>query len=476
MALFGKKKQDPKKVQNSIGNTMLNPIPFPMSPWNTAGVQGPNTLFQNIRTFLISKTWTNLAWLYASNGIVKTFVDAPVDDGFSKNFNIICQELDEDQHKALKNWWAKHDLTNILTKTFKWNRLYGGAGIIIDVEGQDPAKPFSVRSINRKSRIRFIDASMWELFTGAMSYDALPEGLDAGFRVFPVNSFNYYTQTVDVSRVRLLTGQPAPDIVRRQLRGFGLSVVEAVIAALNQFFKARDANYEVISECKIDVYKLNSLAYSLFTAQGLESVKERFDFMNATKSYLNGIVIGAEDDFEQKTLSFAGLSDVMQEIRIQLASELGIPELRLFGSSSTNTWNKGDATQENYFNMVAGTVQEPAKQIMVELIKIGCRNLFGAEPQEIDIEFESLKALDEFDEQKIKSMELDRILKASEMGIISPLDAKKMINKRNLLPISVLETDEVFDAISGLKHSETEKIDYSDEKIEKRQEQKEEAK
>lgn len=465
MGIFGKILG--KRVKNSLHDNITINAGFPnyRSFFATADVNRFDTVFYNLRSALITNTYTSLSYLYTTNGIVRTFIDAPVDDAFSRNIEYVIPELDNEQLKAVEEWMRAHKVINTLKDAFKWNRLYGGAGIIIDTQVGRESTPLKLSRITPESRIRFIDVSMWELFNGAQNYSQLPSGMDAQLDVFPDDYFDYHGLKIHRSRIVLLKGKPAPDFIRSQLRGWGLSEIESVVSAINQYLKAKDANFEIIDECKLDVYKINSLNYSLMNPEGLNAIQQRFTQMNSWKNYDNAILLDKEDDFEQKTLEFSGLATLMKELRIQLCSELGIPELRLFGTSSEgNALAKKEFSQENYFNMIYSTVQEPAKDILITCLQIACQNLFGAIPDEIDVKFPSLESITAQGESDLKTSELERILAAAQAGLISPKEAREMINKQNILPS---EIDDSSDELYNKEEIPEEDIESTVKKIRK---------
>lgn len=453
-----------KRVKNSLSDhvTINAGIPNFKSLFSTAPVNRFDTVFYNLRSALITNIYTSLSYLYTTNGIVRTFIDAPVDDAFSRQIEYLIPELDDEQLQMVEKWMREHRVINVLKDAFKWNRLYGGAGVLIDTMDGNESDVLDLEDINLDTKIRFIDASMWELFNGAQNYNQLPENMDVALDVFPSEYFNYHSLSINRSRVILLKGKPAPDFIRQQLRGWGLSEVESVLSAVNQYLKAKDANFEVIDECKLDVYRVNSLSYSMMSPEGMSAIQQRFSEMNSWKNYNHAIILDKEDEFEQKTLEFSGLATLMKELRIQLCSELGIPELRLFGTSSEGAaLAKKEFSQENYFNMVYSTVQEPAKDMLVLCLKIACKNLFDYIPDDIDVKFPSLESITAQGESDLKSNELQRILAVYEQGLLTPEAAADMINKRNILPSKIEAKD--ISPMAGHIQDKTKLIEKEDE-------------
>ena len=73
-------------------------------------------------------------------GLVQTIVDVPVDDGLRGGVKFKSKQLDESQIHELQVSFDRDDDLNTAGQAAKWNRLFGGAGILIMTD-QDPEEP-----------------------------------------------------------------------------------------------------------------------------------------------------------------------------------------------------------------------------------------------------------------------------------------------------------------------------------------------
>jgi 8-oxo-dGTP pyrophosphatase MutT (NUDIX family) len=165
------------------------------------------------------------------------------------------------------------------------------------------------------------------------------------------------------------------------------------------------------------------------------------DLANKNKNYLNSIVMDADDDYIQKQLSFAGLSDVMAGIRMQVASDMRMPMTKLFGVSSAG-FNSGEDDIENYNAMIESDVRATIKWDLMRMVELRCQQLFGFVPDDLTITFEPLRVMSSEQEETVKTSKFNRLLAARQAGEISSKEFKEAVNRDDLLPIRLEITED----------------------------------
>lgn len=399
------------------------------------------TMFKNARWYLVSNMRQLLSQIYVEFGLVSTVVDIPVEDGFRGGIDIQTEELDENDITRLKKTMERNDDLGQMKQGTKWKRLYGGGAILIITD--TPAhKPLEVSELKRDAMLEFKAIDMWELYGEQMN---IPEtdanGLSDTLRYEQQEFFTYYGRKVHRSRVIILKGKEPPSFIRPRLRGWGFSVVEALVRSINQYLKATDLSFEVLDEFKLDIFKIKNLTNTLLDSQGSQRVRQRVDLANKNKNYLNSIVMDADDDYIQKQLSFAGLSDVMGGIRMQVASDMRMPMTKLFGVSSAG-FNSGEDDIENYNAMIESDVRAGAKWDILKMVEFRCQQLFGFVPEDLTITFEPLRVMSSEQEETVKTSKFNRLLSARQSGEISSKEFKEACNRDDLLPIRLEITED----------------------------------
>jgi hypothetical protein len=150
------------------------------------------------------------------------------------------------------------------------------------------------------------------------------------------------------------------------------------------------------------------------------------------------------DTFESKHLTFSGIGDIMQQIRMQIAADLRMPLTKLFGISSSG-FNSGEDDIENYNAMVESEIRSKVKYDVLRALEICCKNLFGIVPDDLQVEFKPLRILSAEQEEQVKNQRFQRVSLAMQSGLISAKEAKQAINRENLLSIKIDESNELLD-------------------------------
>lgn len=403
-------------------------MPLGVNPTlGTAPIQSANPMFYNNRYYMITNMRTLLNEMYIEHGIIQTMIDQPVEDGFRGGFKILSSQLDADDIVQIEKKMEETDVVNKLIEALKWCRLFGGAGLIINVAGEDPSKPFDVETVGEGKEVEFYSADRWELAN--TPYVLQPTPTESG-KLEDVN-FNYYGVSINPSRVLILKGKPAPSLKRLQLQGWGMSELERLVSPMNKFLKNQNVIYELLDEAKLDVYSIDNYAGSVASGQE-EAVKKRIMLTNYMKSYLNALILDAEDKFDQKQLSMAGVSEVLREARYDIASAMKMPVTKIFGMSSAG-FNSGDDDIENYNSMIEREVRTPAKGVIKTIVKLMCKVVFDYVPDDIDIEFASLRIMKETEEEQLKTSKYNRFRDLYVNGLITKGEFYNLLQEENVI-------------------------------------------
>lgn len=435
------------------GGTNANGFPFNQGTPFTPTIEGAATLFENLRWYFISNDRQLLCQSYVELGLVQTIVEVPVDDGLRGGVVIKSKQLEETQIEELKNSMDRDDDLTTVGEAAKWNRLFGGAGILI-LTDQDPEEPLDMDAIDSNTPLEFRAADMWELFWDYQN----TEGYDPTIQSEDFEYYSYYGEKVHKSRVMRLKGLKAPAFLRPRLRGWGFSVVEALIRSINQYLKATDLAFEVLDEFKVDIFKIKNLVTSLMSPQGEEAIKRRVQLANWQKNYQNALTMDSEDDWDHKQLSFAGLGEAMKEIRMQVAADMRMPISKLFGISATG-FNSGEDDIEVYNAMVESQVRNKLKLDILKIIEIKCKKLFGFIPDDLSIAFEPLRVMSSEQEEVVKTSKFTRLLQAKQAGEINSKEFREGCNKSKVFDISLDLDDSV---IAEIEQSNLEQVPGAD--------------
>jgi uncharacterized protein len=426
----------------------------------TQAVSQPSQLFNDLRWYFVSNFRQMLSEAYVEIGLIQTIVDVPVDDGLRGGVEVKSKQLSPDQLEQLRDTMDRQDDLTKVSQALKWNRLFGGAGIMI-LTNQDPATPLDMASITIDTPLEFRAVDMWELYFDLQN----TEGYDAAIQEEKYEYFSYYGTKVHKSRVMKLKGLTAPSFLRPRLRGWGFSVVEAFVRSVNQYLLGTNLIYELLDEAKIDVFGIKNLTNTLLMPNGTNAVAQRIHLANKQKDYQHALVMDAEDNYEQKTLTFSGLADVMKEVRMQVASDLRMPLTKVFGISAAG-FNSGEDDIEIYNSMIESTIRGKAKYDILKVCELRCQKLFGFIPDDLSVTFKSLRVLSGEQEETVKEKQFNRLLMSLQAGAISLEQFQSGCNKLNLLGVQLDISDlpEGSDEVGNIPGQDEQQIDEDEER------------
>lgn len=427
-----------KVLQNSLTNfvTQLGlPQQFGVMLSQTA------TLIKNNRNYLLSNDRLTLTYSYLTHGIIQSLIDQPVDDAFRGGVKIDCKELSEEQLQKLHEYWDELERIEEIKGLWKWTRLYGGGGMIINAPG-DPRSPLNPNDIKPDSLLEFYGADLWELNMATTNQYGQPVPY-----VPPMyesdTPYYYYGVPLHRSRVLKVNGKQAPAFLRPALRGWGMSEVERLVRDINQYLKNQDLVFELLDEAKIDVFKITGFNSSLATDPSGQKAANRVQAANKGKNYLNALVMDAQDEYDQKQITFTGLAEMLQQIRIGIANSLRMPLTKLFGQSASG-FNSGEDDLESYNSMIEGEIRSKGKYVIIQMLKLDCQKLFGFIPDSISVEFKPLRILSAEQEQNVKDKEFARLTILYQNALITAKQFKLQCNSANLTPVQI-DIDEMED-------------------------------
>ncbi len=185
----------------------------------------------------------------------------------------------------------------------------------------------------------------------------------------------------------------------------------------------------------MDVYRFDGLTEKLQMSPNVtsDSVERKVQLTNEMKSVVNAIVLDKQDEFETKTQSFSGISEVMKENRIGIAAALRMPVTKLFGLSASG-FNSGEADLESYNQMVESNIREKMRPAIRQLIECNMYHLWGKKFS-FSLQWPTLRALTSVEEQKSKDSKYARATDAFTNGLIDKDQWRELIQAEGIFPI-----------------------------------------
>ena len=134
------------------------------NPFYPQALSSGQTLYESLNyNPIITLNRVAVTQAYMTHGVLQTAIDVPVLDAFRGGLDIKSEELDDEDIRTLNNFLRESKTLHEVKDVFRWARLYGGAGLVINV-AQDPLGPLNWNYVDYPDLpLSFIAADRWEL-------------------------------------------------------------------------------------------------------------------------------------------------------------------------------------------------------------------------------------------------------------------------------------------------------------------------
>ena len=438
-----------RRIENGLRNVANQ---LGCNPYFKAPLQNPYSTYINTRENIYTIDRTNLNYRFCTDGIFKKIVVQRVDDALKGELNIISDLLSPEQIDELKDDINEKNIIETVKRLLYWDRLFGGAGLICEVEGQGSSELLTLSNINQGDKINYYAVDRWEFSnTPYTSSDQIKSAnID--------EEFYYYEHIINKSRILLLRGVAAPSLIRPILQGWGLSVVEPLIAPSNNYQKALNLVYELMDEAKVDVYKIDGLNTTLLVGED-KVVKDKLEVVNELKNFMKAIAMDSKDDFIQKQLNLTGIIDIIHELKLDICSAMDYPITKLFGTSPSG-FNSGDSELRMYNSTVEAETRPYIFNILKKILKLECKCLFGIYVDDLELTLPPLETLNQEQLEGAKDREFARLMQLKDRDLIQKETLENAINRANLFNDSIeLDGDEQNNMI-GQQSQSVKQLDF----------------
>lgn len=356
----------------------------------------------------------DLLSVYRSSWLTKRGIDTPAHDSVRNWRN---WRAEAEQISKIEAVETAIELKKKVLEALIASRLYGGSAIYINTGSSSPATPLAATEQVR---------SLIVLTKDALTSDQINKDIDSEYygkpETYKIQS-NGSPVTIHASRFVIFNGEYVPADVSSQ-NGWGDSVLQSVIDAVKSADSTVANIASLVFEAKVDVMKVEGFADLLERHQD-DLILRRAVLQAAMKGNNGMLMIDSKDDYQQKTLSFSGMPEVINKFQEWVAGAFKIPVTRLFGRSSAGLSGSGDGDERVYYDGIAQDQRLVIGPALHNLDEIIINQALGTRPAEIWYEWAPLRQMTESERADIfsKTANAARSIAGANAGEIIPLDA-----------------------------------------------------
>lgn len=370
--------------------------------------------------------------LYKSNWVVKRIVNVVAGDMLKQGYKIIS-EVGPGVEDRIHRTEQKFRVNQKIKAGIQWSRLFGGAGGLMVVDGEeDLAEPLDYDRVMPKS---FRGILIFDCQQGITPGTELVEDLADPEFGLPDYYFlsNSAMQSVRVHHSRILRfeGRELPYIDRASNNYWGASELEHCI---DELVKRDNVSWNIAQLtflANIRILKLFGLESLQGRANkaGVNNLQRRIENTNTIMNNNGLLVLGENDEFQSFQYSFAGLGECYDRFMMDISGATEIPVTKLFGRSPAGMNSTGEGDMDNYVCMISELQENMLRPVYNKLLPVIFMSEFGQVPPDLDFEFNSLEEMNDLERSDLNAKNTDSVIKAYDSGLISQQIALKELKQ-----------------------------------------------
>jgi phage-related protein (TIGR01555 family) len=223
--------------------------------------------------------------------------------------------------------------------------------------------------------------------------------------------------------VRLL-GAALPDDAMSD--GWGDSVLQALLEAIDQATAAAAHIAAMLPEAKQDVISVPGLSQHLSTEDGTRHLTERFAYAARMKGLFGMLLLEGDgrspegERYQQKQLDFSGLPEVARLFLQVAAGAADIPVTRLLGQSPAGLNATGESDTRNYHDHVAARQAVELTPAIARLDRLLIRDALGRSEPALRYAWRPLAQASEREKAEVGRLKAETAAMLAREGVVPP--------------------------------------------------------
>ena len=407
------------------------------NPLTRSGIFMPNALEATRYPLTrFSWDWLTINSLYRSHWIVKRIINTIPADMMKNGYKIISQ-IPPDAIDKISRVERKTCTTARIMEGLQLGRLYGGAGALILLRGQEDEldQPLRLDEVMPGDYKGLLVLDRWTGISPENELIGDMDDADFGMPDFYDITCDLYPKGIRVHHSRILRfiGQPLPYYEKQAENYWGASELEHVIDEL----KKRDNvswNIAMLTfMANLRVMKMEGMS-QLLAAGSEQAQRDLYNTIQGMNAMMNNNsiqILGENDSFETHQYTFGGIADTYDRFMMDVAGAAETPVTKLFGRSPAGMNATGESDMQNYYDTIEEKQESVLRPIYDKLLPIMAMSALGSVPDDLDFEFNAIRRPDEDEMSDLASKNTDSVTKAFQAGLISQRTALKELRSQS---------------------------------------------
>lgn len=347
-----------------------------------------HSTFVNKKRLSLDGNQDELNALYRTNWLAGKIVDIIPDD-MTREWRAFKGDIEPDVIKALQCEEDRLALASNFNQAHKWARLYGTSVLVMSIDdGLEPDKPLDLNKVKPGSlkHIKPVDRHRFD--HAQLITEENPLSSNYGMPKF--YRFRGTSVTIHHSRVIRFDGVRLPFDEFRHNSYNSDSVLDRIYESITNFETVTQGSASMVYETNVDIVRVKGLMRYLESAEGEALLRRRFTLANLLKSFNNTMLLDTEEEYTNKTNTFAGLPDLLDRYAQILSAASDVPATRLLGTSASGLNATGEGDLKNYYDVIRARQNNEYRPKLNVFDKVMAKSLGIADGIDLDYEFVSL--------------------------------------------------------------------------------------
>ena len=390
------------------------------------------------RDFVAGKRFTDkqLSDLYETNWLVRKYIDVRTTDMMRLDREVLTPDFDNKLYESASQRLGAHKAGE---EVQMWASLYGDALVLAVTDNEDLAE--EVGDDEKIQRFIVLDKTAYDF------EEVEDDVTSANFgkpRMYWLTS-NKETLIHNSRVYRLEAGKRSFKERTSRNKKYGQSDIQAIRDPLFNYLTVCANIFDIVEESKSDVLYIDG--FNAGIASGREDdYKQLAISMGSIKSSTGSMFLDATARWEQKELTFGGLTDIMGKARDDLAGALRFPLTKLFGQSASG-FASGLEDAENY-NQDIASLQESRRRPVDEFFDKFILPEIGSDLRSLDFKYTSIELVNETEKSTILTNYVNAFNTLLQSGIINEVQFAKELKNKDLINLSDEDIAELEELVS----------------------------
>lgn len=366
---------------------------------------------------------------YRGDWMARKVIDAPVEDS-TREWR--AWQADGDAIEKIEKAEKELQLLKRVAKVMKQARLYGGAALILGVDGQgDASRPLDVEKV-KQDQLKFIHVvASHEISVEGVEQDLTKPEYGEPLMYQSVSIGGVQQVRIHPSRVIRFVGKELPNERELGPAAWGDSILQAVDDAIRAAGTVLMSGAALVNDAKVDVIKVPDLSTNLTTSQYADRFTSRVMLANQMKSVINTLVVDKEEEWARMQTSFAGMDELFKLYLLVASGAADIPATRLLGQSPQGMNATGESDIRNYYDRLRSEQETEITPALERLDEVLIRSATGTRDENIFYEWNPLWQLTDAERADV-AVKKSQVMSADVAAGLIPLEVLR-IGRQNQL-------------------------------------------